>query len=226
MEPRRVGGPKFRVFFPSPATIFIPFFLLLGVFSLNFGYEALGPSNVHVWSSRSGCGVKPRPKAAGVSHDSPRAQTCTFEGPGLHNTTKIQREDPQRGKKQMKIVEGEGKKERNFGRSSGGRSGGGRSGGGRSGGGRSSGGRSGGRRSSGGRSWGGRSCEGGRWKGGLWEEVLVRGVLGRRVFGKGVLGQAVLGRVVLVRECPVFCGRGGGVRAIPTMARHRNGPKY
>ena len=32
-----------------------------------------------------------RPKgAAGTSHDSPRAQTCTFQGPGLQNT-KIQR---------------------------------------------------------------------------------------------------------------------------------------
>ena len=33
-------------------------------------------------------------KAAGVSHDSPRARTCTFEGPNASNTTKIQREDP------------------------------------------------------------------------------------------------------------------------------------
>ena len=37
--------------------------------------------------------------AAGVSHDSPRAQTCTFEGPGASNTTKIPREDPQRERK-------------------------------------------------------------------------------------------------------------------------------
>ena len=53
--------------------------------------------------------------AARVSHDSPRAQTCTFEGPGASNTTKIPREDPQRGKKRMNFAAGEGKKARNFG---------------------------------------------------------------------------------------------------------------
>ena len=37
--------------------------------------------------------------AAGASHDSPRALTCTFEGPDAVNTTKIPREDPQREKK-------------------------------------------------------------------------------------------------------------------------------
>ena len=42
---------------------------------------------------------------AGVSHDSPRAQTCTFEGPSIQkNTTKIQREDPQRGTKRANMV--------------------------------------------------------------------------------------------------------------------------
>ena len=48
-----------------------------------------------------------------ASHDSPRAQTCTFEGPGLKkNTTKIQREDPrEREKKQSENGCGRGKKE-------------------------------------------------------------------------------------------------------------------
>ena len=41
----------------------------------------------------------PRPEAAGVSHDNQRAQTWTFEGLGASNT-KIQREDPQREKKE------------------------------------------------------------------------------------------------------------------------------
>ena len=50
----------------------------------------------------------------GVSHDSPRAQTCTFEGPGASNTTKIPREDPQREKKNENGG-GRGKKARNFG---------------------------------------------------------------------------------------------------------------
>ena len=42
-------------------------------------------------------------------------QTCTFERPGASNTTKIPREDPQRGKKRTNFVAGEGKKARNFG---------------------------------------------------------------------------------------------------------------
>ena len=57
-------------------------------------------------------------------------QTCTFEGPGLQkhhqNSTK-----PPREEERMKIVAGDGKKERNFGRSSGGRESGRGSGGGR-----------------------------------------------------------------------------------------------
>ena len=54
--------------------------------------------------------------AAGVSHDSPRAQTCTFEG--FTKTTKIQREDPQRERqKGAKMGAGAEKKKRNFGRS-------------------------------------------------------------------------------------------------------------
>ena len=68
--------------------------------------------------------------AAGVSHDSPRAQTCTFEGPGLqkHNQNSTKK-DQQEREKRIKTVSGEGKKERNFGRSGGGGSGGGGSGG-------------------------------------------------------------------------------------------------
>ena len=50
----------------------------------------------------------------GFHSDSPRAQTCSFEGLGLQNTTKIQREDTQRGKKRTNFAAGEGKKERNF----------------------------------------------------------------------------------------------------------------
>ena len=55
--------------------------------------------------------------AAGVSHDSPRAQTCTFEGPGLqkhhqNSTKKTKREGEKnencggRGKKKSKILGG------------------------------------------------------------------------------------------------------------------------
>ena len=58
--PRRVGNPKFRAFFPFPATVFILFSLSCWSFSWNFG---------GVWSAGtlkcarlefSGCCVKPR----------------------------------------------------------------------------------------------------------------------------------------------------------------------
>ena len=44
----------------------------------------------------------------------PRAQTFTFEGPGLQNTTKIQREDTQRGKKRTNFFGERGKKRGKF----------------------------------------------------------------------------------------------------------------
>ena len=44
------------------------------------------------------------PEAAGVSHDNPRAQTCTFEGRGASNTTKFQREDLHEGRKERKQI--------------------------------------------------------------------------------------------------------------------------
>ena len=99
---------NFALFF-LPASIFVLFVSLsLGVFSWNLVvFEAPGPSNVHVWSSWA-------------SHDSPRAQTCTLEGPGISNTTKIQREDTKRETKRAEMVAGEEKKKRNFGRSGGG----------------------------------------------------------------------------------------------------------
>ena len=66
----------------------------------------------------SGCRVRaPAARsggAAGVSHDNPRAQTCTFEGvPAFKNTTKIQREDPQEREERMnENGSGRGKKKR------------------------------------------------------------------------------------------------------------------
>ena len=61
-----------------------------------------------------GWGTRTRPKAAGVSHDRTRAQTSTCTGPGLQNTTKIQRKDPQEREERMKIVAGEGEKGAKF----------------------------------------------------------------------------------------------------------------
>ena len=41
-------------------------------------------------------------------------QTCTFQGPGASNTTKIPRKDPQERERRMKIVAGEGKQSAKF----------------------------------------------------------------------------------------------------------------
>ena len=52
--PRKVGGPKFRAFFPSPAAKFVLFFPLWGSSrGILVVFEAPGRSNVHVWSSRA-----------------------------------------------------------------------------------------------------------------------------------------------------------------------------
>ena len=99
-DPPFPGPPKIsRFFFPLPPAKFVLFFDLWGSSrGILVVFEAPGPSNVNVWSSwvvvRSPGGFG----AAGVSHHSQRAQTFTFEGPGASNTTKIPREDPQRGK--------------------------------------------------------------------------------------------------------------------------------
>ena len=70
---------------------------------------------MHVWALGLSCEIPARSGgAAGVSHDSPRAQTCTFEDPVFKNTTKIQREDTQSGKKRTNFAAGERKKRAKF----------------------------------------------------------------------------------------------------------------
>ena len=104
VRPRRVGRPKFRALFPSPFHRFRSLCLSHGVSSRGF---------LVVF------------EAAGVSHNSPRAQTCTFGGSRVchenhHNST---RRHPERETKRAKMGAGEGeKKKRNVGRSRGGRS--------------------------------------------------------------------------------------------------------
>ena len=71
-------GPKFRAFFPLPPQ-FSLFLLSLGGPFVEFWWcfgsdRALKCARLEF----SGC-----PEADGVSHDNSRAQTCTFEGPGL-----------------------------------------------------------------------------------------------------------------------------------------------
>ena len=102
-------GPKIsRFFFPSPATVFS--------FSLSFGlfrvilvvFDAPGPSNVHVWSSR--------PRRPGLVGP-PGFHTTAREPKRAHfrvlvfkNTTKIQRKGPTREGEKNKNCGGRGKK--------------------------------------------------------------------------------------------------------------------
>ena len=41
------------------------------------------------------------PKAAGASHDSPRAQTCTFRVPAFKTSPEFNEKNPERGKKEL-----------------------------------------------------------------------------------------------------------------------------
>ena len=137
-EGRRVGVPKFRAFFfrvPPPVSLFS---LSLCVFSWFFGgvwkrralkcarlefflgllYEApAAPKNPSPFNPS----LPPSPTStpnllpAGVSHNSPRAQTWTIEGPGASNTTKIPRKDPKEREKRIKNCGGRVKNARNFG---------------------------------------------------------------------------------------------------------------
>ena len=101
--PPRVGGPKFRAFF-SLSRRKIRSFLPLWVSSRGIlvVFEVPGRSNVHIWSTRAVV-CEPRARSGGaarVSHDSPRAQTCTFERPGLQTPPKFHEKTPKRGRKE------------------------------------------------------------------------------------------------------------------------------
>ena len=91
-----VGAQNFALFFPSPATVFILFSLSFGLFrGILVVFEALGRSNVHVWTARE-------PKRAHL------------RVPVFKNITKIQRKRPKEREKRMKTVAGEGKKRAKF----------------------------------------------------------------------------------------------------------------
>ena len=57
---------------------------------------------MHVGSS--GCRVKPRSGPPGFHTTTRELQTCTFQGPGASNTTKIPRKDPEKRGERKKIV--------------------------------------------------------------------------------------------------------------------------
>ena len=112
--PDRWGGPKISLFSPLPTQ----FYFFLPSSGSSSGVRSAGSlkcarlefSSCHVNRRRS--------KAASVSHDSPRAQTCTFEGLGLKNTTNIPRADPQdreAGEKQKTEILGGPEEERSGG---------------------------------------------------------------------------------------------------------------
>ena len=79
------------------------------------GPEGWGPEGVG-WRG----GPEPRKSgAAGVPHDNQRAQTCTFERPGLQKHHQNSTRKPPEREERKKFLAGEKKKERNFGRSRG-----------------------------------------------------------------------------------------------------------
>ena len=88
--------------------------------SLNFGVRSAGALKC-ARLEFSGCRVRaaaaPFGGAAGVSLDSPRAQTYTFERPGLQKHHQNSTEDTQREKKEWNFRRERETKERNFGRS-------------------------------------------------------------------------------------------------------------
>ena len=126
---RQVGAQNFALFFLSPAGDFILSSLSGGLLveiwwclktrTLKRARLEFSGCRVQAPAARSG-------GAAGVSHDSPRAQTCTFEGTGLqkHHQNSTKR-PPQR----MKFSVGEKNKSEILGVSGERRSGGGVSGG-------------------------------------------------------------------------------------------------
>ena len=58
---------------------------------------------------------RPSPGPAGVSHDNQRAQTCTFERPGLQTPPKFHEKTPREGRKERILWREREKKARNFG---------------------------------------------------------------------------------------------------------------
>ena len=82
VRPRRV---KILRFFPPSSAPFSLFLSFSGGLLVDFWWCFEGPVLECARLEFSGCRGEAlaAPKAAGVSHDNPRAQTCTFEGPRL-----------------------------------------------------------------------------------------------------------------------------------------------
>ena len=158
---RTVGAQNFALFFSLSRHNFHYSFSLLGSSrGILVVFEAPGPSNVHVWSSRAVVCEPRRPGLVGPPgfHTTAREpKRAHLNAPALQTPPKFNERTPRERKKNENCGGRREKKERNFGRSGGGLSGGGLSGGGLSGGGLSGGGLSGGGLSGGGLSGGGLS---------------------------------------------------------------------
>ena len=116
--PRRVGSPEFRVFSLSRHN-FLSFFPLLGVFSWSGCLMRRGLEMLTFGVLGLSCEASAAPKPLGFHTTTREPKRADLRVPSFKNTTKIPREDPQRVKKRTNFAVGEGKKERNFGRSRG-----------------------------------------------------------------------------------------------------------
>ena len=67
---------------------------------------------MHVWALWLSCETPAASGPPGLHTTARELQTCTFEGPGASNTTKIPRERPKEREKRMKNCGGRGKKKR------------------------------------------------------------------------------------------------------------------
>ena len=109
------GGPKISRFFSLSRRKIRSFLPSLGgsFRGILVVFEAPGRSNVHVWSSR---GVVCEPRRPGLVwppgfHTTVReSKRAHLRVPAFKKTTKIQREDTQRGKKRTNFAAGQGKK--------------------------------------------------------------------------------------------------------------------
>ena len=104
------GGPKISRFFPSPASIFA---LFVSLWVSSRGWWCLKRRGLKMRTIavlRLSCETPTAPGAAGVSHDSPRAQMCTFQGSGLQKHQQNSTKGPQERERRMKIVAGGGNK--------------------------------------------------------------------------------------------------------------------
>ena len=114
VAPRRMGAQNFALFLPIPVTVSQLSVSLWVSFSWNFEWMCQAPEPSECARLRSRVVVcEPRLPGLvgppGFHTDSPRAQTCTLEGPGLQeHHPRSRREDQQEREKRIKIVAGEG----------------------------------------------------------------------------------------------------------------------